>query len=240
MMLGKSKTKRSNGKSGIRKNDRKWGPQVVVIRDPLAAENDQNLGDLLKIPSAYSQPNLTNQVYRFAETVSVNDAGQVAGAEFLFATAFQVADIAAISDFSNTFDLYKIEAVKMTFRPRFNMSTVGAVATNRNGRLFTAIDYDDSVAPTSVSALRQYSSCKVTNWDEDHVRLIKPKIAIATEIAGGTLTGFASSESWLDLASTTVLHFGIKGGVESGAGGQTALQSWAIDLTYYIAFKIQR
>jgi len=224
----KSKKSRSRGGNG----------RVLAekIRDPLGAENELELGDLRMVPRSFTQPRLTNQTYRIQRWVQVSDVTQVAGADAFATYQFQLNDVSNTTDFTALYDQYRFVAVKAEFRPRFNIGSLGSVLVNKLPRLYTVLDYDDNNAPTLISQLREYQSCKMTRFDMDHVRFLKPRMALkAFDVAGTSLAN--TRPQWIDLASLTVVHFGIKLAVEGGVGGQTNLQSWSVDFLYMLEFR---
>lgn len=213
-------------------------PLPVVIRDPLSEENAMNLGDLQQLPPMFRQPRLANTIYPFVRSVSSADITQVANADAFMTYRFTLNDISNTTDFTALFDQYRFRAVKIEFRPRFNQANPGSVLANRLPRLFSVIDYDDNNAPTLISQLREYQSVKETRFDQDHVRLLKPRMAAIVLDNANTNTALANEAAkWIDLAALTVSHFGVKIAIEGGVSGQTNLQSWSVDLHYYIEMR---
>ena len=235
--MTKNKNKSKKGKS-TKSGKASQGPLEVVIRDPLNAENEENYGDLKRLPAMFRQPALSNRIYAFQRIVGSADVAQAAGANTFQAYRFQLNDVTNTADFTGLFDQYRFAAVKAEFRPRFNFANPGNAAINLMPRLYSVIDYDDANVPTLISDLREYQSCKETRFDQDHVRLIKPRMATAALNAAAGLTSLANVASqWIDLAYLTVTHYGIKIGIEAGVAGQTNLQAWCVELTYFIEFK---
>jgi len=237
--MNKTKAKKiAKNKSSSELRTRSRLPREVVIRDPLNAENEINLGDMLKVPRGFQQPNLSNQKYRFQRWVSSSDISQVAAADTFMTYQFQINDVSNTTDFSALFDQYRFVAVKAEFRPRFDIGALGSVAANKLPRLYSVLDYDDNTAPTLISQLREYQSCKMTRFDADHVRMLRPRMALGSQNQAGTFVARSNVPAqWIDLADLTVVHFGIKVAIEGGVAGQTNLQSWSVDLLYMLEFK---
>jgi len=212
--------------------------RMVVVRDPLESENSVNLGDLQVLPPLFRQPRLTNQIYRIARLVNSPDATQGLALN-AFSTVFTLADLPNFTEFTALFDMYRIFAVQMRLRPRFNLGTVGSITTVKLPRLFSVIDYNDNVNLTLINDALEYQSCKETRFDQDHVRMIRPHANLAAQEA--TLVNFGGLKSqvspWLSTEVTDVNHYGLKFLIEAGAAGQTVFQSWSVDLTYYLEFK---
>jgi hypothetical protein len=185
------------------------------------------------VPKAYAAIALKGQVYRFKFTVDSNDISQIAIAETKGGVYYALTSYPGYSQFA-LFDEYRIECIKVKFRPRFNMFTIGSVGTNKLPRLYTVIDYDDASTPTDINALKQYQSCRECNFDQSMVRTFRPKCAAA--LYSGTFASYGNMDHmWIDMASPGVQHYGLKYGIEGGASGQTNLQSWSIESTYYVA-----
>lgn len=230
MVRGKNKKNKS----------RKGQGRTVFQRDPLGAENDVNKGDLVRIPAGWSQPRLANQTYKISRTVNGADISQIAAATVMGSYNFKLSDLPTPTDFTNLFDQYKLVAAKIKFRPRFNMATVTNITAAIFPRLLTVIDYDDSTNLTVITDALQYQTLKETRFDQDHVRLLKPRMALAA-YGAGVFTAFANQgNQWIDVASTTVEHYGVKFIIEAGVVGQTSLQTWAVEIEYFFEFRQTR
>jgi hypothetical protein len=98
------------------------------------------------------------------------------------------------------------------------------------------IDYDDTSALSSAGAAVVYSNCVVLNPGESVERIFKPKVAIAAYT--GSFSGYAVEDDvWIDAASSTVQHYGVKVWVDPCTAGQTLLQSWDVTVEYFIRFR---
>jgi hypothetical protein len=109
------------------------------------------------------------------------------------------------ASFKALFDQYRIEVVEYTFLPQTSQGYSGT-----NSGLFTVvIDYDDATALTSTASALDYPN-QQTVRGLDPVRVVwKPKVALAAY--NGAFTGYANAgNQWLDIASDTIQHYGIK------------------------------
>jgi len=109
------------------------------------------------------------------------------------------------TDFTSLFDVYRITHVRVTFTP-IQQNVLSAAA-----RFFTVIDYDDANVLPSAGAAEEYDTCQVSTIDNSScvTRVFRPKYALAAY--SGVFTSFAqSSGQWLDAASSTVAHYGLK------------------------------
>lgn len=206
------------------------------------AENVANLGDCPRIPKSFLQPRLSNQKYRMKRITVATDVTQQALTLTAPTYQFALSDLPNYAEFTGLFDQYRFRFVRMTFRPRFNMATVTTITAAIFPNLYTVIDYDDNNALAALNDARQYQSLKQTRFDEDHVRFIRPRVAAALFNNGSPLfSGYGNEAApWIDSATPDVKHFGIKGLVEPGVSGQTALQSWSVELEYFLEFRQSR
>lgn len=203
----------------------------------LKSENDSNFGDLVRLPPRWSMPRLANQSFCVRRITTATDVTQQANAVTNPTYQFKLQDLPSYAEFQNLFDQYRFKAVRMTFRPRFNLATITSIATAIFPRLRSVIDYDDNGALPTVSDALQFPSLKETNFDEDHTRIIAPKI-FGTAYDGTMISlGPSLKAPWMDTAVPGIAHYGIKTLVEGGVIGQTNLQSWSVELEYFVEFR---
>jgi len=98
------------------------------------------------------------------------------------------------------------------------------------------IDYDNGTALTSTAAAREYDNCMILTPAESGERIFIPRMALAAY--SGAFTSYANVEpQWIDTASTGVIHYGLKYFIPAVTSGQTMLQSWEINVEYYVSFR---
>lgn len=124
-----------------------------------------------------------------------------------------------VSDFLNLFDQYKIISCKVSLRP-WQTTVFADVAKPTNGALntivYSVLDYDDNATLTAnnlgVQKMREYQTFKETIFlkNKPVVRSIKPHIAMAA-YGAGVFTSYANTKAgWIDMASPSVSHYGMK------------------------------
>jgi hypothetical protein len=201
----------------------------------LDAENKQSYGDITVIPLEFSRKTLADSIYRFRRTSTSADVSQLAASDNSGGYAFVLSNVPGYTEYTALFDQYKIEMVRVIWRPRWNFSAIGSIATDVNPLFISVIDYDDASTLTIAQSL-EYQSYKETRFDQDHVRCIKPRIALGAY--SGTFTSFANVPApWIDCASPSVQHYGIKFVVSGGALGQTALMTYSAEVEYFVKFR---
>lgn len=154
-----------------------------------------------------------------------------ASIELNTAASFRLALHPEASSFEAIFDQYCIVAVKITTRSVENMSQL---AGNQNQpRVYTVLDHDDANAIT-VAQAKEYASCLEQRITETTVRILYPRIAIASY--SGAFTSFANGRMWIDCASDSVQHYGFKlsAEVDGRTGGPSEI---LIAYEIYYAFR---
>lgn len=133
---------------------------------------------------------------------------------------------------SSIFDRYMIEGVRVSIIPRNNAIGVVPGLTD----LFCVIDYDDATALSSKAQAETYSTCLKLSPGESCSRTFSPRIAVAAYT--GSFTGFLNQgKQWIDAASTTVQHYGLKLFVPATGVVTSDFQSWDITIEYFLRFK---
>lgn len=187
---------------------------------------------IARVPRPVMSKAIGSKIHYFKRTAYYS--GFVTGStviDTLGSLIFQLQNVPNSGEFTALFDQYKINGVKVVFMPRANSSEVG---TNQGLiKFFSAIDYDDNTAPTSINDLLQYENMKCTNTSKDHKRYLRPKIA--REIYNSvTTTAYGPTSGWIDCTNAAVPHYGIKYALQQLPSGA---QSMDIKVTYYLAFK---
>jgi len=218
--------KKRSGKSKV--------PKRVIL--PLTLNQGDPAGDLTHLPSGWESDKLQNQIYRVKQTVDKSTIVSSNAGAVLGAFNFQLSDTDNNANFTALYDQYRIVAVSARFRPMYTAQPLQNTAAVTSPVLYTVLDYDDSNAPASIAALREYQSCKETRYDENHIRNLKPRIAMAAY--AGAFTSFANvSSQWIDAASPSVQHYAIKYGVPATTGAQAVEQVWTVECDYFLEFR---
>lgn len=134
---------------------------------------------------------------------------------------FTISDMPDYTEFTSLYDQYRIFAVKVKIMC-FNTNSLAPTQGQANGQLGAIvhhiIDHDDSNVPPSsdvgIQTLREYQqSYRVNTWNGRNglvlKRFLKPRIATAA-YGGGAFGSYTNTKSWVDSASNTVQHYGVK------------------------------
>lgn len=151
-----------------------------------------------------------------------------------------------ISEFSAVFDSYKVNAMKMTFRPRFdNLAgpTTGATPmTTVMPYITTAIDPDSRLVPTglytnsTLNVLLEQGNTKTRPATKDVSVYWKPKISTPTNVGTGQML---RRPGWIDLQGGTNVPFrGVHVFFHTNAFATNPVDlQWDVFITWYVQFK---
>lgn len=170
-------------------------------------------------------------------TITEDTVGPIYGG-----TYFYLDQVSGSSDFKNLFDQYRITKIDLDFYPNqqsFTSSTTTSVVTNIPTRIVTAIDYDDSVAPTHLNELREYNTAQVNTMVERFRRSFKPAVSMMAYEGVGS-TGYSPKwDQWISTNDPGVPHYGLKWSVPSAATSSNAYQL-AVEATFHLEFRMTK
>jgi len=163
-----------------------------------------------------------------------------------------LSDMPSYSEFSALYDRYKIVGFKIRIVPYNTSSATGAAFASGVGQYGMLIhwvnDYDDNALPTAsdagIDSLRQYPSYRWTNLVQASgrgvSRYVKPRIAKAV-YGGGAFTSYANDKfGWIDMVSTTVPGYGVKGIIETVSSGVVQNILLKVEVIYYVVLRDPR
>lgn len=145
---------------------------------------------------------------------------------------FTLDQVPGYTEFTNLYDFYKLNAVKLTFYPQMtqNISLGSVNNANASARFFSVIDLNDATAPTSSNDLREYSTCRMTPILRRHSRFLKPRIQDADKV-------YTPGRPWLYTSSPSIKHFGLKIFVEPMGSTSTTDMEYKCEAKFYLSFK---
>lgn len=144
---------------------------------------------------------------------------------------FALRDLPNYTEFVALYDMYKINAIKISFIPQVTQNiSLGAINNpEASTRFFSVIDYNDSSSPVSVDELREYQSCKMTPILRTHKRYIyKPKILDSVR---------SSRNPWMATSNPSEPFYGLKVAVEPMFSSTTTVMNYNIEAKFYLSFK---
>lgn len=153
------------------------------------------------------------------------------------AWTFKLNDLPNHIEFSTLFDRYMITHVKLRIRIQNDPATQVSSASNYP-QLFYVKDFDDSLSPASLNELREHARMKSCMLSPYRERVINIKPSVLTNLNDNV--GYVLSpkwKQWIDCASSTVPHYGIKFGIDNLLN---ANYNVLIRATYYFRCKDTR
>jgi hypothetical protein len=125
------------------------------------------------------------------------------------------AHIGQFSSFAAVFDQYRIKTIEVWLTTQ-NYPSVSNYSNIQYGKFLSVIDYDNASGAFVATDLLAYQNVLVTNGADGHYRKWVPHIAQAAYTSAVAFSGFSNVTSpWIDCASSTVEHFGIKAGSDT-------------------------
>lgn len=197
------------------------------------------------------RPAVRQPVQYFKRTVKISDItasfNSATGVTTNIAGAYVLSldTLPNYTEFTNLYDQYKINGIKLSFVPScnsyINSSVSGTSVAVGFSRFNSAIDYDDSTTPTSENVLLQYGSLRTTPGFKNHTRYFKPKVrnaAVIDTVSGALAAGPSRGGQWLSTSAPDVEHYGLKVWCSGPINTVTSTAiTYSVYATLYIACK---
>ena len=145
-----------------------------------------------------------------------------------FGLSFLASSLDNFASLANVFDQYRIDMIEVLIIPDVTEVTPGSAGTSL---YLSAVDYENSTAPSSLAELGGYASCIESSGNSQHYHRWEPQFAVAAY--SGTFTSYAAQSGWVDCSSPNVQHYGLK--IAHGATGAAFGVNAAI--TYHVSFR---
>lgn len=154
--------------------------------------------------------------------------------------AFCLADVPNVASLAALFDQYRIEEIQLRFRSRSpGLFVANSASPNYScPNLLAVVDRDDAAAATTILELQQYDNCQQISTQDSLDIILKPSITPSV-FSGGAFSGYAveeSGEMWLDVANTSIPHYGVKIGITSLVATSTQKIDWDVYAVYKVSF----
>jgi hypothetical protein len=152
-------------------------------------------------------------------------------------------DLSNQSEFTALYDAFRIDEVELSFHPVGNVQPIAddaagsSLTTAFPEALETAIDLDDTTAPTTIGEMLQYETYKY------NLATSVAKVAwvprVAREIFDGVTPSFEEPEGpvWVDCAQGTTPHYGCKVWMGTSGSSSNLQNAWIIRGKMRISFK---
>lgn len=184
------------------------------------------------IGAGFTNGNTTNLPYIQAQP----------GANEYFSFGFSFQDLPQAATMAALFDQYRFDRVEVKLVPQSNNVALSAATSpnNSNPSILAVLDFDDSLAPTTLLGVQEYDNVQISEYGEGLMATITPSMTPAV-YASGAFTGYAVEKAgWLDVASTTIAHYGLKGVVTELTALSTQTCVWNLYIKYFVSFRNTR
>jgi hypothetical protein len=165
-------------------------------------------------------------------TVSLMDTTPIAFSTSLtvpvyFATAFALSFFTGYTQYTALFDQYKIDEIEVWLESANQNNTIATC------QWASCIDLDDATTPSSYDTVSMRQGALSTNILAGHYHRFKPHVAVAEY--SGAFTSFGNIPSgWIDVASPSVQHYGLKASAVSTDG---VVRNLALTVRAKISFR---
>lgn len=174
-----------------------------------------------------TRPTLLKRTFGAANIVPNTTTGVSTGA-----FQFMLADLPNYTEYVNMWDKYKLAGVRIRFIPANDNSPVGTASTSGIGTFSWCLDYNDANAPAGLDDIMQYPGMRMKRPTTPFSVFIKPKFEAA--LYQGATTGYRATTGYVDTASSTVRHYGLKYCLHDTVAANASIRVY---MTYYLALK---
>ncbi len=125
--------------------------------------------------------------------------------------------------FTALFDQWRIVEMVVHIHPSNRVGSPLQYTQTLPPAVYFIVDNDDAASPGTLSAMREYQTCKLLDPYQPHTIHVRPRIAAALYNGASTGYGLAPVGTWIDCSNSSVPYYGVKLGVSGGNSGQTEL-----------------
>lgn len=163
--------------------------------------------------------------------------------------AFRLSDLPDYSQFTNLFDRYRINAVKLLFIPAYNSIEENQGNLNQASslnylsvqpRVYTIIDKNGDATTSTENTMLENGNVRIIRepCKSFTVYCKNPCVQLAGEASGVIVSGISKARQWCDTTNYNMAHYGISwGGIAYNGTSSTVAQAYNIVATYYLQFK---
>lgn len=182
-----------------------------------------------------SKLNQTNGIHYFKRTFSGSNLTGL-NAPVLAVSAFKLSDLPNYAEYQNLFTLYRIRGVQIKFYLLTDPSAQTA-ANSITPKLYWKKDYVNTIAPTTLAALKENSNTKVRSFSPNRpiTVYIKPASTEYDITATGVVSSYGAPQ-WgksYNVLDSEIRHLGLQWAIDYLPSTQVI----GTDLTYYLELR---
>lgn len=111
-------------------------------------------------------------------------------------------DLPNYTEFTNLFDMFRINKVVTKFIPLSDEANVGTQSTTL---FYTYLDYNDGTTPVSESEVCQYDTLRISQGLKQHVRIYTP--CMLAGVSNPVTVAKPEWKQWYNCANATAIYF---------------------------------
>jgi hypothetical protein len=210
----------------------KGGSTAALLKQLIALNSRQTIRDEPMVPDVKPKTLQRHKLYTFQRSIDLGIITPSVTVETFTSYTFTLNALPDSTEFTALFDQYRIMQVRMEFTPLFTDTS----ATVAYPPIYSAIDYDDANSVTGAQ-INEYDSVMFVPTGTYFERCFNPRIAVAAYSGAFTSFGQPPAGFWIDCASPSVVHYGLKT-VMPVAGA--ANQVWSVRAHLLLQFRETR
>lgn len=219
-------------KRGSRPRKGAGSETASLLKQLIELTNRQTIRDAPVVPDVKPRSQRRHRIYPFTRAIDLGIQTPSVTVETFTSYTFTLSALPDSTEFTALFDQYRIMQVRIEFTPLFTDTS----ATVAYPPIYTAIDYDDANSVTGAQ-INEYDSVMFTPTGTYFERIFVPRIALAAYSGAFTSFGQPKAGFWIDCASPSVVHYGLKT-VLPVAGA--ANQVWSVRAHLMLEFRESR
>jgi hypothetical protein len=233
MYKKRAKTK-AGGKRKNAKRQTKSSGLTSLLGGQLLSRDGKTVADTIAMRSRG-----IGRLYTLEQIVSLTNIASSATAITYGALTFQLSDLSTSSSLTTLFDKYRLKEIEIIFFPIDNQYNIDVTGSATIGNFYTAIDFDNASAPTSIAQIERYSTSVVTSGNKPQYRHFRPRTVRPVYISGVS-TGYAEGrpDDWLDCAYPSIPYYALLYALSQTANAGTC--TYGVRARYMFQFAATR
>lgn len=124
----------------------------------------------------------------------------------LVSNVFTLSQLPNFTDYTNLFQSYRLNKIKIAWEPEYTELTDAALVSNAiNVQFNSVVDQTDPAAPATVDVVTQYQNCKSTGITKRHSRTFQPAMLTTSSMP---------CHCYLSTTNPGERHYGVKVGIK--------------------------
>lgn len=152
-----------------------------------------------------------NPVYNFVRTKQLSGITLSTVSDTIGRLTFALGDLDNYTEFTNLFQRFRLNAVKIKIVPYYTSNDSNPVGTTYvMPNIHTILDYDDSNTPANLAEFLQYRNHRMTRSNRVHSRYFKPAIQSSVYETAITSAYTPKWKQWLSTDDFATPHYALK------------------------------